>query len=54
VRRLLGSARVGNTPEKLGEDARRTRRGALYVYRSPVVPALKAAAVTWIFRGPVR
>ena len=53
-RRRLRRARVGNTPEKLGEDARRTRRGAPYVYRSTAVPALKAAAVMWIFRGPVR
>jgi hypothetical protein len=38
----------------VAEDARRARRGAPYVYRSSAVPALKAAAVIWIFRGPVR
>jgi hypothetical protein len=54
VWRLLGSARVGDTPEKLAEDARRVRRGAPCVYRSTAVPALKAAAVMWIFRGPLR
>jgi hypothetical protein len=54
VRRLLRIATVGDTPEKLAEDARRARRGAPYVYRSTAVPALKAAAVMWIFRGPLR
>jgi hypothetical protein len=54
ARRRLRRARTGNTPEKLAEDARRARRGAPYVYRSSAVPALKAAAVMWIFRGPVR
>jgi hypothetical protein len=53
-RRQLRRASTGNTPEKLAEDARRARRGAPYVYRSTAVPALKAAAVMWIFRGPVR
>jgi hypothetical protein len=49
--RRLRRANTGDTPEKLAEDA---RRGAPYVYRSTAVPALKAAAVMWIFRGPVR
>jgi hypothetical protein len=53
VRPLLRSGRVGDTPEKLAEDARRARRDPPYVYRSTAVPALKAAAVMWIFRGPV-
>jgi hypothetical protein len=54
VRRLLRSATVGDTPEKLAEDARRARCGEPYAYGSTAVPALKAAAVMWIFRGPLR
>jgi hypothetical protein len=53
-RRRIRRARTGNTPEKLAEDARRARRSAPSVDRSTAVPALKAAAVMWIFRGPVR
>lgn len=52
--RRLRRARAGNTPEKLAEDARRARRGAPSVYASSAVPALKAAVVMWIWRGPVR
>jgi hypothetical protein len=54
VRRLVHGERFGDTPEKRAEDARRARRGAPYVHRSTAVPALKAAAVMWIFRGPLR